>query len=631
MAKKKSKAKKEIKGKVIGIDLGTTNSEFAVLEGNKPAVIASTEGHRYIPSIVAFTKDGERLVGEPAKRQAITNPERTVKEIKRKMGTDYKITLDDKSYKPEEISAMILSKVKQDAENYLGEKVVNAVITVPAYFNDNQRTATKDAGKIAGLHVLRIINEPTAAALAYGLDKSNEQTLAVIDLGGGTFDVTIMEIGEGVFKVLSTSGDTHLGGTDMDQVIMDYVLSKIEKEHDLDVSNDKQALQRVRDAAENAKMELTSTVSTNINMPFLAQDDDGQPVHFEMKLTRAKMENLIEPVLQRLESPMRKALKDAKLKAKDIDKVILVGGPTRMPSVRERIKKFFDKEPERGVDPMECVALGAAIQAGILAGEFGKDIVLLDVTPLSLGVETLGNIFTKILDANTTIPVERSQTFSTAIDNQPSVEIKVLQGERTMASDNILLGSFHLVGIPPAPRNIPQIGVTFKIDVNGILSVEAKDLGTGNKQEITITGSTKLKDAEIEKMQKDAQKYADEDRKKREQAELKNKCDALVYTSEKTIKDMGDKISSDNKKKIEKALEELKNAIAEDDLPAMKEKSETLTNAMHEVTTVMYQQATQAAPPPPGDDLEDEPPKKQSRKKDKNVVDADYEVMDEED
>lgn len=640
MAKKKGKGKGKAKrtGKIIGIDLGTTNSEFAIMEGGKPVVIASAEGNRYIPSIIAFTKDGERLVGEPAKRQAITNPERTIREIKRKMGTEYNVTIDDRTYSPQEISAMILAKVKADAEAYLGEKITDAVITVPAYFNDNQRTATTDGGKIAGLNVLRIINEPTAAALAYGLDKQDtDQTIAVIDLGGGTFDVTIMGFGEGTFEVESTSGDTLLGGTDMDKLIADWILKKFEQEHDVDITENKEAMQRIRDAAEKAKMELTSTVKTNINLPFLFADQDG-PRHLEVTLSRAKMEELIEPVLKRLETPMKTALKDAKMTKDDIEKVILVGGPTRMPSVRDRIKKFFGKEPERGIDPMECVAIGAAVQAGVLAGEV-KDIVLVDVTPLSLGVETKGNIFTKQIEKNTAIPYEKSQTYTTAADNQTTVTIHVLQGERRMAPDNTSLGMFNLTGIPPAPMNIPQIKVTFSIDRNGILDVKAKDLGTGKETGITITASTKLSDSEIGRMVADAEKYAEEDKNRKETAEARNNAEHLIYTAKTMVKDLGDKISNDQKETIQKGAIKLQEALDNDDIEATKKETEALTKVMNEVSTTLYQQAQAGAQaqeqaaagtgPMPEDDDGGESSKK-GKKKDEKVVDADYEVIDEE-
>lgn len=608
--------------KIIGIDLGTTNSEAAFLEAGRPKIIPSAEGSTFggkmFPSVVAFTESGERLVGEPAKRQSVLNPDRTVMRIKRKMGTDHKVKIDDKEFTPQEISAMILQKIKTDAEAFLGEEVKQAVITVPAYFNDNQRTATKDAGEIAGLKVLRLINEPTAASLAYGLDKAGEQRLLVLDLGGGTFDVTVMEIGEGVFEVVATSGDTRLGGTDMDNEIIKWALGGFKNKEGIDLSEDRNALQRLRDACERAKIELSSTLTTTINLPFVAQKDDN-PVHLDMKLTRAKLEELVEPILKRCEAPIQQALKDAKMMAKDAGKIILVGGPTRMPVVRERFEKILGKSAERGVDPMQCVALGAAIQAGVLAGEV-KDLVLLDVTPLSLGVETLGRISTKLVERNTTIPTKKTQIFTTAADGQTSVEIHVLQGEREMATDNTTLGRFHLVGIPPAPRGIPQIEVSFDIDANGILNVSAKDLGTGKEQAITITASTKLKQDEIDKAMKDAEKYAEEDTRKREEVEARNQADSMVYVTEKTLKEMGDKISEDTKKSVESAVEDLKKALEGDDVPDIKSKTERLIEESQKIGAEIYQQAqaqqsTAQAPPPEGTE---------------DVVDADYKVVDEE-
>lgn len=616
--------------KIIGIDLGTTNSEAAYMEGGRPVIIPSAEGSTFggkmFPSVVAFTKDGERLVGEPAKRQAVLNPERTISRIKRKMGTDYTVTIGNKTYTPQEISAMILQKIKTDAEAYLGEKVNQAVITVPAYFNDNQRKATKDAGTIAGLEVLRIINEPTAASLAYGLDKAEDQKIVVLDLGGGTFDVTIMDIGEGVFEVSSTSGDTNLGGTDMDDKIIEWLIAEFKKKEGIDLKGDKSTMQRLRDAAEKAKIELSSTLKTTINLPFIASDSSG-PKHLELELSRAKLEELVEPVLKRCDGPIKRAFKDAKLEYKDVKRIILVGGPTRMPVVRERFEKIIGKKVERGVDPMQCVAMGAAIQGGVLAGEV-KDLLLLDVTPLSLGVETLGGVATRLIDRNTTIPTRRSQIFSTAADFQTSVEIHVFQGEREMASDNISLGRFHLTGIPPAPRGVPQIDVTFDIDANGILNVSAKDLGTGKQQSITISGSTNLSQSEIEKKVKDAEKFAEEDKKRRETVETKNQAESLVYNAEKTLKEHGDKVSEDDKKSIEKALENLKESMKGDDIPKIKKDIEKLQEEVQKIGTAVYQRVAQ--------EQAEEQARKQAqateegKDEEKEYVDADYKIVDEE-
>jgi molecular chaperone DnaK len=542
--------------KVIGIDLGTTNSCVAVMEGGEPVVIPNAEGNRTTPSVVAFSKTAERLVGQVAKRQAITNPERTIISIKRDMGTDRKVKIDDKQFSPQEISAMILQKLKADAEAYLGETVSQAVITVPAYFSDSQRQATKDAGKIAGLEVLRIINEPTAAALAYGLDKENDQKILVFDLGGGTFDVSLLEIGDGVFEVLATHGNNRLGGDDFDQKIMDYMAESFKKENGIDLRNDKMALQRLKEAAEKAKIELSGVTTTNINLPFITADASG-PKHLDMTLTRAKFDELTADLVEKTMEPTRQAMQDANLTPDKIDKILLVGGSSRIPAVQEAVKKYFNKEPFKGINPDECVAIGAAIQAGVLTGEV-KDLLLLDVTPLSLGIETLGGVCTKLIERNTTIPTKKSQVFSTAADGQTSVEIHVLQGEREMAAYNKTLGRFQLTGIPPAPRGVPQIEVTFDIDANGIVHVSAKDLGTGNEQKVTITASTNLSDDEIDKAVKEAEKFAAEDKKKKEEIDIRNNADSMVYQSEKTLKDLGDKIEAADKAKIEGEIEKVK-------------------------------------------------------------------------
>ena len=580
-------------GKIIGIDLGTTNSEVAVMDAGKPTIIKSAEGQPYFPSIVAITKDGERLVGESAKRQAVTNTEGTVHRIKRKMGSGEKVTLHGKEYTPEQISAFILQKIKRDAEEFLGETVTDAVITVPAYFNDDQRQSTKDAGDIAGLNVKRVINEPTAAALAYGLDKEGDHRMAVYDFGGGTFDITLMEIGDGVFEVLSTNGNTKLGGTDMDQALVDYMASEFKKEYDMDLRKDPKSLQRLFEAAEDAKKELSSKLQTDINLPYITVVDK-EPKHLEMKITRAKFEELISTLVDKTSGPCKQALKDAKLKPADITHVVLVGGTTRMPIVRKKVEELFGKKPKRNVDPMECVAIGAAIQAGVLSGDIDKDIVLLDVTPLTLSIETLGGVATELITRNTTVPTKKSKIFSTAADNQPSVDINVLQGERPMAADNKSLGRFHLDGILPVPRGIPQIEVTFDIDVNGIINVSAKDQGTGKEQSIRITGSTKLSDADIEKMKRDAKEHEEEDKKRKEKVEIRNNGDALVHTTQKTLDELKDKLSSEDKESIEKGLKELREALSGDDMDKIKEKTDALSSTIQKVSTAIYQQAAAA-------------------------------------
>ena len=616
-------------GKVIGLDLGTTNSCVAVLEGGEPVVIANAEGNRTTPSVVGFAKNGERLVGETAKRQAITNPERTISSIKRYMGTDHTVEIDGKKYTPQDISAMILAKLKTDAESYLGEKVTEAVITVPAYFTDSQKQATKDAGKIAGLEVKRIINEPTAASLAYGLDKDDSQhKILVYDLGGGTFDVSILELGDGVFEVLATNGNNKLGGDDFDEAVLNFMADSFAKENGVDLRNDKMAMQRLKEAAEKAKKELSSAQTTNINLPFITVNENG-PLHMNMDLTRAKFDQLTADLVNKTIEPMKKAMADAGVGNSDLSKVILVGGSTRIPAVQEAVKKITGKEPFKGINPDECVAIGAAIQAGVLTGEV-NDVLLLDVTPLSLSIETLGGVATKLIERNTTIPTKKSQVFSTAADNQTAVDIHVMQGEREMASGNTTLGRFQLTGIPPAPRGIPQIEVTFDIDANGIVNVSAKDMGTGKEQSITITSSTKLSDDEIQAKVKEAEQYAAEDKKRKEEVEIRNRAETLVYETEKNMKELEGSLSEDEKNDINAAKEELSKALEANNIDDIKDKTEKLTEKFHTISAKMYQQAQAAGAGPDiggaagaaGADAGASQPNND------NVVDADYEVVD---
>lgn len=616
-------------GKVIGIDLGTTNSCVAVLEGGEPTVITNAEGNRTTPSVVGFAKNGERLIGETAKRQAVTNPDRTVASIKRRMGDNYKVTIDGKDYTPQDISAMVLAKLKADAEAYLGETVTEAVITVPAYFTDSQKQATKDAGKIAGLEVKRIINEPTAAALAYGLDKDEaSHKVLVYDLGGGTFDVSIMELGDGVFEVLATNGNNKLGGDDFDNKLLDFMADTFKNDNGIDLRQDNMALQRLKEAAEKAKKELSSSQTTSVNLPFITVSEAG-PLHLNMDITRAKFDQLTSELVEATIEPMKKAMNDAGVTNNDISKVILVGGSTRIPAVQDAVKKITGKDPFKGINPDECVAIGASIQAGVLTGEV-NDVLLLDVTPLSLSIETLGGVATKLIERNTTIPTKKSQIFSTAADNQTAVDIHVMQGERDMASGNVTLGRFQLTGIPPAPRGVPQIEVTFDIDANGIVNVSAKDMGTGKEQRITITSSTKLSDEEVEAKVREAEKFAEEDRKKKEEVEIRNQAETLVYETEKNVAELGDKLSEDEKAQINQAKDDLKAALENGSVEEIKGTTETLTQHFHTISAKMYEQA-QAAQGAGDQNVGGGQEKDDNgqKKPDDNVVDADYEVVDE--